>query len=296
MKTGKSIEQLLIEFSELEPYGFSSLLLHCRACQVPFDLEQSVRIDRIGLFHQRLLVSLDASDYHRAFEEEKLSPFARMNVPSDKLQQLHTFLPKAWRIHFGWELGNHGWVAKSYLELRPRFLKNQELEPSERLAPNQLLFLGYKWPLNGMLPGVVTKYNILCHSPPREAITQWESSVLHLNQEYESSEFKSLTTLLKNCDTTEDPLLVLEVSDEGSARFSYDINLYDLEQTVDTVRDPFSSLIYRLFRESVYQYSKSYLESIAKERLGHLATGVDRHGSIFWTLYYGAIRVITQND
>lgn len=293
MKTGKSIEQLLTEFSELEPYGFSSLLFHCRACNVPFDLEQSVRIDPLGVFHKRLLVSLDAGDYHRAFAQDKLVPFIRMNMPSDKLQQLHVFLPKAWRIHFGWEQGIRGWTAKSYLELRPRFLENQGLDPSEQLAPNQLLFLGYKWPLVGMLPGVVSKYNILCHSPPREAITHWESSVLRLNQEYDSIEFKSLTNLLKNCDTTGDPLLVLEVSDEGSARFSYDINLYDLEQTVDTIRDPFSSLIHRSFRESVYQDSKSYLKSVAKERLGHLATGIDRHGSIFWTLYYGAIRVIT---
>jgi|LakMenEpi03Aug12_release.lakeMendotaPanAssembly.Ray.scaffolds.fasta_scaffold16501_9 hypothetical protein len=294
MKSGQMIDHLLEDFAELEPWGLHALLLLCRRDQVDFDLEQSVRIDRSGVFPKRLLISLDSIDYHRALADDPFLPYARMKIPYGKLVQLQRFLPKAWRIHFGWELGPRGWIGKSYLEMRPRVSDKQYRYPS--LDPDQLLFLGYKWPLEGDGQSVVTKYNILAHSPAKEAIRRWESCLAKLSDQYKSMEFKNLTNLIINCDTTSEPLLLLDVCDEGSTRISYDINLYDLEQTVDTIREPFGGVIFRAFGEHVFQDSKLHLSSIATKRLGHLASGIDRNGFVFWTLYYGAIRVITQRQ
>jgi hypothetical protein len=92
------------------------------------------------------------------------------------------------------------------------------------------------------------------------------------------------------------PLLLLEVSDEGSPRVSHDINLYDLEQKVESIHKELVELTSMWSPSSVQQAWSAYLSSIAQERIGHLASGIDRNGSIFWTLYYGAIRVITRED
>lgn len=294
MKSGHMIDHLLEEFAELEPWGLHALLLLCRRDQVDFDLEQSVRIDRSGVFPKRLLISFDSIDYHRALADDPFLPYARMQMPHGKLLQLQRFFSKAWRIHFGWELGPRGWIGKSYLEMQPR-VSDKQMHPCQSLDPDQLLFLGYKWPLEGDDLSVVTKYNILSHSPAKEAIRRWEECLAKLSDQYKTMEFKNLTNLLINCDTTSEPLLVLDVCDEGSTRISYDINLYDLEQTVDTIREPFGEVLFQAFGGGVLQDSTSYLSSIAAKRLGHLASGIDRNGFVFWTLYYGAIRAITQH-
>lgn len=294
MKMGSLVEKLIEEFSDLEPFGFQSLLYQCRTQGVVFDLERSLRIDRSGVYPNRLLVSLDSGDYQRANLHDLFGPCSGMKMPSNQLAQLQTFFPKAWRIHFGWELGSRGWIGKIYLELRPREIYQPELRSIKRLEPDQLLFLGYKWNLHNDAQGVVSKYKIRSHSSPRIAIGNWEESICSLSDEYGSSEVKNLIESLKKRETTNDPLLVLQVNDEGSTRVSYDINLYDLEQSIDSVRELVSGIIYQFFPLPVHQAAETYLASIASERLGHLATGVDRNGCVFWTLYYGAIRVVTK--
>lgn len=295
MKPGQSIQELFEEFSELEAFGLHQLLLQCRSRGISFDLERSLRIDRSGVSSKRLLVSLDAMDYHRVFAETPFAIYDSMNMQRDQLEQLRNFFPKAWRIHFGWELGGNGWTAKSYLEMRPKVSRTEGASThGESIDPGQVLFLGYKWPLLDGPAGVVSKYTVVTHSQAKQAIDCWEDSLLNLSNDYATAEWHSLTAILRNCSATVDPLLVLEVCDEGSARRSYDINLYDLEQTVDTIREPLSRVISPWLEQSAKQQMQQELRSISAAKLGHLATGIDRHGSMFWTLYYGAVHIVTQ--
>ena len=299
MRAGKSIQELIAEFIAMDAIGLQAVLLQAKDRGVEFDLERSVRVDASGVFPMRLLVSFESQAFHQAFSPDLFLPFTWMNLPNENLNRLRTFFPKAWRVHFGWELGVHGWIGKIYLELHPREIvdndvANNDVATSGRFEPGQLLFLGYKWPLSGTASAVVSKYKILTHLPAREALEVWKGSVEQISREFEAEAYLNLVECLGGSCPENPDLLVLEVADEGSQRVSYDINLYDLEQSVESIQDVWMALFANSIPDSVQQAYRRYLGSIAQERVGHMACGLDRSGSTFWTLYYGACRVVTR--
>jgi hypothetical protein len=296
MRNGQSIQELLEEFSAVKDYGLHSVLRQARARGAEFDLERSVRVESSGVFPLRLLVSFEHEAFHQAFSPDVFLPCTWMNIPEESLDRLKTFFAKAWRIHFGWEQGVRGWIGKMYIELRPRQIVSHDPLTSDRFEPGQLLFLGYKWPLNGQGSSVVSKYKILAHLPAKESLDRWKQSLGTVSHGSEPDAVSRLVEVLSKRDLPKSRLLLLEVSDEGSPRVSHDINLYDLEQSVESIHDELVALTAMWSPSSVQQAWSASLRSIADERLGHLASGIDRNGSIFWTLYYGAIRVLTRED
>lgn len=299
MRAGKSIQELIAEFIALDAIGLQAVLWQAKDRGVEFDLERSVRVDAFGVFPMRLLVSFESQAFHQAFSPDLFLPFTWMNLPNENLNRLKTFFPKAWRVHFGWELGVHGWIGKIYLELHPREIDdndvaNNDVATSGRFEPGQLLFLGYKWPLSGTASAVVSKYKILTHLPARKALEVWKGSVEQISREFEAEAYLNLVECLGGSCPENPDLLVLEVVDEGSLRVSYDINLYDLEQSVESIQDVWMALFANSIPDCVQQAYRRYLGSIAQERVGHMACGLDRSGSTFWTLYYGACRVVTR--
>jgi hypothetical protein len=292
MSTGRSIVDLFDEFQEAESFGLHRILSQTRYRGIPFDFERSVRVEASGVYPKRLLASLDIDDYRQAFSSDLLEPIDWMGAPSAYVQRIIAFFPKAWRIHFGWELGFQGWIGKIYLELCPRMATSCDRTQSVRFEPDQLLFLGYKWPLSDQRSGVVSKYKIHTHLPASQTLDRWREILAHGSSEHESRVADRLIDQLKSTDTLDPDLLLLEVSDEGSSRISYDINLYDLEQPIYAVRDFLIEMTQNVFSNSVQRQWADYLRSIAQQRLGHLAKGNDRNGSLFWTLYYGAVKVI----
>jgi hypothetical protein len=296
MRSNQSIQELLEEFKDAEPYGLHRVLFQARARGVQFDLERSVRVGPLGVYPKRLLVSFDSDSFHRAFSPDEFQPFRWMNPPSGNLSRLLDFFQNACRVHFGWELGDGGWIGKIYLELRPREIPARELQNEGRFEIGQLLFLGYKWSLSQQFQGVVSKYKILGHAPASEAVDLWRNLIVSNGRIQHSWRIGQLCEHLRNTDCNDSDLLVLEVCDEGSARVSYDINLYDLEQPIASVGDSLVDLIAGETSEYLQRQWAEYVNSIRDERLGHLATGTDRNGSEFWTLYYGAVRVVTGNS
>ncbi|MFM8570911.1 MAG: hypothetical protein ACKOAU_04880 [Pirellula sp.] len=295
MSTGRLVEELLGEYSVAKVDSLHRILSHVRSRGVAFDLERSVRAEASGVYTKRLLISFDGEDFRAAFSSDLFAPLGWMGASSIHMQRLIVFFPKAWRIHFGWELGVQGWIGKIYLEMRPRVSTSDDKEASARFEPDQLLFLGYKWLLSTQGQGVVSKYKIHTHLPASETLDRWREILVRGNGGREHDAIGRLVERLKLSGTFDMDLLLLEVSDEGSSRLSYDINLYDLELDVGAVSDHLLELTRNAFSGAVQRQWSDHLSAIAHERLGHLATGQDRNGSLFWTLYYGAVRVITHS-
>jgi hypothetical protein len=85
--------------------------------------------------------------------------------------------------------------------------------------------------------------------------------------------------------TPHDEIQYLEVTEEGSPRTSFDINVYKAGHRVQEM--------HALLLKAMQHYAvppahfDSLYERIKTERFGHLAGGVDRHGREFMTVYYG---------
>src|SRR5262249_19651184 len=77
----------------------------------------------------------------------------------------------------------------------------------------------------------------------------------------------------------------LEVTEEGNARRSFDLNLYPAGLTVGDVA-PALSRIAAYFALPAGQWG-SLFEPIRSRSLGHLAGGIHRAGDDFFNVYYG---------
>ena len=80
------------------------------------------------------------------------------------------------------------------------------------------------------------------------------------------------------------PLMLLDVSEQGNARHSFDINLYDLGLTLSAVKSlaPVLCDIYALDAQQV----DAFFGEHADKPLGHIASGLSRSGESFLTLYF----------
>ena len=78
---------------------------------------------------------------------------------------------------------------------------------------------------------------------------------------------------------------MLEVEEAGSVRQSFDLNLYDLEQTVtqwaDLIRQTWQ------LQQPDNQPVETFLQTHGDKVLGHVSAGTGRDGQVFFTLYFG---------
>jgi tryptophan halogenase len=83
-------------------------------------------------------------------------------------------------------------------------------------------------------------------------------------------------------------LQFLEVEEDGNARLSFDLNVYDAGLAVRDFQAPLARLREH-FGVRPGQFQALY-DQIRNRPLGHLAGGVHRDGEAFATVYYGVER------
>ena len=81
------------------------------------------------------------------------------------------------------------------------------------------------------------------------------------------------------------PILLLEVTAEGSARRSFDLNLYGLERTIGEMAQEIAAMVMPLGVTA--DRLRPWLARWGRARLGHVSGGVGADGLPFGTLYYG---------
>ena len=93
--------------------------------------------------------------------------------------------------------------------------------------------------------------------------------------------------------TTPDRVLYLDVYEETNPRFSFDVNVYRAEITLNDIR-PFLA---RFF--SHYSHPEKSVQNICRDhghrRLGHLSCGMNREGRESMSMYYGTIKLTKVN-
>lgn len=239
-------------------------------------IEQSVRLSPGILETRRCLISFSLADVAPEVVAGVQQICRAMNAPETFLQSIARFINAAAFVHFGFEYSGTLHIGKCYLELPPP-------NPSLPFQSGRLQFLGFKWSLQNSSIAVVSRY--------KSSIVQDWSEIRSLLLAATDHRVRPildsmLLQLQPSSQRAKEVFPLLEISEEGSDRRSWDLNLYDgnwslgqiqssLLATVETLRIP-------------QQEFFPWILPIAASSLGHIATGLGRNGDPFLTVYYGA--------
>lgn len=245
-----------------------------------------------GLRMYKLLKNLPLNGYERSFKmqpgrlltERYLLGIRRdLLIPAQLGEILaHLDLPEVFRgaflaglphtsfLHFGHEAGPDGVVRKLYQEFT-----------QDGKAPEGLLFAGYKW--DPARPGrqVLTRYRPQS-GMNLDAILASIATLLEGHAEMAAVTGMIVSHAATRCTASD--LCYVEVSEDGNARLSCDINLYAAELRLADVMP----LVRAAARLSGIGEEKvdGYLAGRREALLGHVSCGVGRDGAPFLTVYY----------
>lgn len=281
--------------------GLPGLIDWAQGHALSFGVERSVRLRNRTLETHRCLLSFGLSPISvlsgssPAAGPHSESPWTLQTVteiceslgcPESIVAAVLRFFPAAGFIHFGFEATPVRTVLKCYLEL-PAGLENHQGQQGLP-AKSRIQFLGYKWLVSDPADSVVTLYRTW--SGPREDSTVrkfveetpnvFRPFVADLQRLLEASDQSSIHHTTRH--DVSYPLL--EVRDEGGARCSWDLNIYDAQLQIGQLS---KSLLSGLSAIATTDVMARWLETTSSQILGHLAVGHDNHANPFMTLYFG---------
>lgn len=277
--------------------GFPRLIDWARGRGISFGLERSVRIRNGNLETHRCLLSfvkaslqdavpgtsLDATASVSDFDPRLLLETCRLlRCPDEVLESIARFQNAASFIHFGFEDSATSTIAKCYLELPPV----ESVPESGRVnSESRIQFLGYKWNMENSEDAALTVYRTWLADNDQSTAQKFLTETPMLFQSFTESLLEQVARSPQSSALQD--LTLLEVRDEGSPRCSWDLNIYDAELTIGQLADS------ALLPESVVDHAAiaRWRDSVSSRLAGHVATGHDRQGVPFVTIYYGGAEV-----
>ena len=245
----------------------------------PRNHERSFRVVRGALMANRFLLSLNADDIPGSPRTRVLEVCERLGMPAALRAQAEDSFAMASCIHFGFEEGGSGTLAKLYLE---RAIGEDEKRQAQASGAPVLLHLAFKWSDQGA--GVVSRYWLHPGSPP-EGMEARLARLYAGTTAAPSLEIALAVLRLAVARGTPGGLQYLEVTEDGNPRRSFDLNVYDAglslkdaQAALFTMRDRFG------VRPGQFQ---ALYDQVRDSRFGHLAGGVHRDGADFFNVYYG---------
>ena len=257
-------------------FGLTHIRAWSAARKLACGIEQSVRMSQKIMETRRCLISfsLAAAGHEAAADVTQIC--RAMNAPETFLQSVARFINAAAFVHFGFEHSGTTRIGKCYLELPPP-------APSQTRQSGRLQFLGFKWSLQDSSIAVVSRY--------RSSIVQdWSEikSVLLTATDHKLRPI--LDSLLQQLQPSSQQAAeiypLLEISEEGSDRSSWDLNVYDGQWSLGQIQSCLLAAVETL--QISQQEFFPWILPITTSALGHIATGIGRNGEPFLTVYYGA--------
>lgn len=244
--------------------------------------EHSFRVCRGALLTNRFLLSIDASVIADKPGEEIIGFCDRLGMPDLYIETAQENLSSAKFIHFGFEENETGRLYKVYLEFGDAGDDGAGVGSS---TPDPyLLHLAFKWDISDRTRRVLTQY--ILH--PSIGAREIEARLSRLYGDGECGESlriaRGVLELAASRGTDED-LQYLEVSEDESGRRSFDLNVYDVNLTVEDLH-PMLVKMCQVHEVSLDRLDALYVP-IKSSRFGHLAGGVHRDGRDFFNVYYG---------
>jgi tryptophan halogenase len=250
------------------------------------DFEPSFKAVRDRLLANRLLLGFDRLQTDASRDEEIASVCERIGMPSSLLAAFRQGLPDANHVYFGAEKNDRTLVLKAYLEFRDRIEK--EIRGAPVAGRSFSLFTGFKWDAFAPARQVVSRYVWHRSLPVPEILERLQATI---DPSRHGALLELVQGIVRQASERIAPgeIQYLEVTEEGNPRRSFDLNVYKSGLRLQDLNP-------ELLRALAYygipfsRFAPLY-QRIKRERLGHLAGGVDREGNDFMTVYYGVHEV-----
>ena len=200
---------------------------------------------------------------------------ASMQAPNLLAAAIREALPGAEVVHFGHEAGEGTLVRKLYFEYVSR------ARAAMAKGEPALVHLAYKW-RPGASDAVVARYVWR----PCETAARAKSRIEARLPQAPRGRAAALALLARCADLADKRgLNMLDVEEPGSPRASLDMNVYDAGLTLAAVED-IAAGAGEAFAVAPERLAATF-GPFRDAALGHLATGLDRHGREFVTFYFG---------
>jgi hypothetical protein len=249
----------------------------------PHGCERSIKLRDQGLFADRFLLTVARDDLGADAETRVLDACRRLAMPDGFLDAAAQQLSVTNMIHFGYEEEREGRASyKVYFEHQETFARAMSA-PVPGAEPF-VLHHAFKWNAAGGGEQVVARY--VCHPRlARQAMLQRIAAVYagHAGRTPWHLVCELITAAARR--VPDEQIMYLDVTEDGTDRKSFDVNVYRAGFAVGNVA-PFFERLAAHFRLSADAIGEAFARVLGLQ-LGHLAGGVDRHGRDFLTIYFG---------
>lgn len=234
--------------------------------------ERSIKLARGKLIANRYMIAFEAGLLTR---DHIADAFRKLRIDGRAKAEIESNLAHTNLMLLGFEEEARTASYKVYLELK-----------TDRCGVKdhpQLKHLGYKWQIGREADFRRAKYlwfPNLCWP------TQIDRPIAEILNDRSTPAAIFVNQVLVDIRDTKRMIAYIESSEEGSPRRAFDLNLYELELSIDR------------FAQSIQQMCESYslnrvelqrwIEIVRGKKLGHVSAGIDRFGQDFVTLYYPA--------
>jgi len=262
--------------------SYASLLQEAVAnLNEPYGAEYSFKLKKGALLQNRFLLTLHISAFGRHPQKALQRFVTPFNMPDAFLAAWAEPLSRANIVHFGYERDGQSELLKLYFE----FAADAVAAADSGTAADEaiLVHVAYKWDPHNPAKRAVANY----HFQPGLDRTKIAERVATLFEHREQAPLQFTRQLIAKSANSipEDEMLMLEVSEEGNSRHSFDLKLYDAEWTLASIAPELMKLF------DYFQVSRELLGSLIEEHsrkiLGHLSGGIGRDNREFITLYFG---------
>lgn len=246
------------------------------------EFERSFKLTSGRLSSDRMLLGIDRPSRTTGVDEAIVSLCHTIGMPSEYLPAFQDALPDANHVYFGAERDGQSLTFKAYLEFRDKVTSQPAGAAGQPQAGE--MYVGYKWDAADPARRAVSHYHWFPDLSPGEIRHRVEGLVGGDPQAGLGALTAALVARALEAVTPQ-AIQFLEVREVGNPRKSFDINVYKMESRLVDWLIPL-----RMASEHFAPPAEAFdalLGRIGKERVGHLAAGVDRQGRDFLTVYHG---------
>jgi hypothetical protein len=249
---------------------------------VRFGMEWSFKMFAKTILANRLLAGINKQTIKTDPDGRIMDLCREMEIPGPFLEIIRKEIPFADFVHFGFEETQTGGIYKVYLEFKG--MCEGELRAASHSPNRLLLFLGLKWDPLHPEKKAVTEY--IWHPAASETEIRTRISGIFAGSPPEMPMDTAAGVLsMAAAKMPVKEMYLLEVSEPGNPRKSFDLNVYPARIQLKSL-ERFFPMICNHYEINPVDF-QTFISPMSEKILDHLTGGIDREGRDFLTFYYG---------
>ena len=241
--------------------------------------ERSFKLCRNTILSNRYLLGINTADVST---KTLLDACRKLDMPANFLDEFHAGLTDANLVFLGFEANaTGGALYKIYLEYWDQLLGKLRADPA--YTGPHMLHKGFKWQYDCPEKNLVTWYQCQPGMATDEVLQRIQSQYCDIPDQLCLDSVCQIITLARN-KASGSKFVYVEVSEQGSQRKSFDLNLYPAGLQIKDVVKPISDAAIKL--DVPGDMFARLMSIVAQKLLGHISAGIGRDGQEYLTIYY----------